>query len=890
MEAQLNKYRQYTISDYLINTNKFMKYLNFCLEHNLKNEKKYLMDILLRNLQLKENCGKPRLLTELRKLCTLIIIFSDFEIELLFQMNYLIFNPEIQKRIFLEVKDYLNNNNNHEIINEEKKIYITNKYHFWMLKLANQNFSSINEIKDTILVEKELKDSINILVQFINDINNNEIYDSRKENEQLFIIKILYELGLYFFYKDEEKNSFKFLNLLITYYNKYIQKYKADVNNDDNNVFYFDIKNVKALIKYYENKKNKKENNMIIERSENNINNINILNNEDIINCENILNEDFNKYKDEINKTENDFKNLIQTSNSNSLNEIDCNSKNCIKEFLSCLKIAEFSTYNVSENFSYYKITNDYINTIQNKLDNKISSNTNRKDDADLQYIKKEIVYLINLLDIINKVNNNKEKLDKSFLQNLAKYIMANTLTDNLRLSGMLHSYIINFNHNIKRTSSYFSKFVEFFEDKTSIYKDETIKQIIFLDKIVKIFHEINDTKNKLSFPLSKEIIVNFQEEFYIELIKIFLYWLTPKEDSKESENINGKSHKKVLKYSHSSNILFILIESLKNWEFLKMLKNIYSIILKFIIDIKYLNNLEFNSNLVEALYETKPKLFKVNALFDNVIRGFVAIVDDISYYINIKINFEEIKNINEININKENINFYIEILFNLVRSIENKLKIIEHSSLINIDKNINDIINYNKEQFLFSFFHSREISQINNSKNNEIKKAIVNGINYFRYVMNNYKINYMKLDLMSDNIKLKKNYETFKSLIDQDILYQLILCFFQEKRILESIILIQYSKKYDKNIAFILLKNLVENNDSINFNNFKFIWKIPLFEYLANYYSKNNNNEAINTINVLIKRISNHQFFKGHQIRKNFKIINFLNFLEYLNNNKYNL
>ena len=147
-----------------------------------------------------------------------------------------------------------------------------------------------------------------------------------------------------------------------------------------------------------------------------------------------------------------------------------------------------------------------------------------------------------------------------------------------------------------------------------------------------------------------------------------------------------------------------------------------------------------------------------------------------------------------------------------------------------------------------------------------------------------------MKLDLMSDNIKLKKNYETFKLLIDQDILYQLILCFFQEKRILESIILIQYSKKYDKNIAFILLKNLVENNDSINFNNFKFIWKIPLFEYLASYYSKNNNNEAINTINVLIKRISNHQFFKGHQIRKNFKIKNFLNFLEYLNNNKYNL
>ena len=893
MESQLNKYRRYTISDYLINTNKFMNYLNFCLEHNLKNEKKYLMDILLRNLQLKENCGKPRLLSELRKLCTLIIIFSDFEIELLFQMNYLIFNPEIQKRIFSEVKDYLNNNSNENII-EESKNYIINKYHFWMVKLANQNFCSINEIKDTILVEKEVKDSINILVQYINNITNYEIYDAKKENEKLFIIKILYELGLYFFYKDEQKNSFKFLNLLIIFYNKYMQEFKADENNEDNKIFYFDIKKIKAMIKFYENKKDKKENNMVIEKSERNIINfnINIFNNEDIINFENILNEDINKYKDEINKAENDFQYLIQTSNSNSLNEIDCNNKNCKNEFSSCLKIGEFLTYNTSENFSYYKLTNDFVNAVQNKLNNKISSNTNRKEDSDLQNIKKEIVYLLNLLDLINKVNNNKEKLDKSFLNNLANFIMTNKLTDNLWLSGMLHSYIINFNHKLKTTSLYFSKFVSFFEDKTSIYKDETIKQIAFLDIIVKIFYQINDTKNKLSFPLNKEILVTFQQDIYIKLIKIFLYWLTPKEDSEEIENTTSKIKEKFLKHPQSINILFLLIESLKKWEFLKMLKSIYSTILKFLIDIKHLNNLEFNSNLLEAVYETKPKLFKVNTLFDDVIRGFVVVVDDISYYINIKINFEEIENINELNIQKENMNFYIEILFNLVQSIENKIKIIEHSStsLINVDKNINDIINYNKEKFLFSFFYSREISQNNSYKDNEIKKAIVNGINYFRYAMNAFKIHYMKLDLMSDNIKLKKNYETFKSLIDQDILFQLILCLFQEKKFLESIILIQYSKKYDKNIALILLKNLCESNDSINFDNFKFIWKIPLFEYLANYYARINNNEAINAINILIKRISNHQFFKGHQIRKNFKIINFFNFLEYLNNIKYNI
>ena len=783
----------------------------------------------------------------------------------------------------MEVNDYLNNN---ESLSEEEKTYINNKYYFWMLKLTNQNFSSINEIKDTILVEKEVRESINNLITYINNIDD-VIYDNKKQNEQLFIIKILYELGLYFYFKNEEKNSYKFLNSLINYYNKYIQKYSADINNDENKIFYFDIQDVKALVDYYENKKNKnKEGNMVIERNENIINNINIFNDEDIINCENIVIGDFDQYKKEINKAEEDYKNLCQKSNSDSLSEIDYNNKNCINVLLSCLKISEFLTYKSSEDYTYYKTAYDYINTLQNKLDNKIKSNTNRKEDADLQYVKKEIVYLINLLDLIDKVNNKKEKLDKSFLNNLANYIIANTLTGNLRLSGMIHSYIINFSQNIKRNGSYFSNFVEFFADKTQVYKDETIKQIVFLDKIVKIFHEINDAKNKVSFPLDKdkEVIVNFEENFHIELLKIFIYWLSPDDESKPNQKNN-------LKYLPSINILFIIIESLKNLEFLKILKIIYSIILKFLINFKNLNHLEFNSDLLEAVYETKPKLLKVNNLFDDIIKGFVVLVDDVSYNINIKMNFKEIKNMNELNIKKENINFYINILFNIVQNIEKKIKKIEHNpqSKNHLDENFSEIINYKKYQFLFSFFYSKEIIAVN-KKNIELKKAIVNSINYFTYLINNYKICFMKLDLMNDNVKIKKNYEAFKSLIDQDILYQLILCFCEEKKFLESIILIQYSKKFDKNIAFILLKNLCEQNDSINLDNFKFIWKMPLFEYLANFYSKMNNNEAINKINVLIKRISNHQFFKGHQIRKKFKILNFFNFLDYLNNIKYNI
>ena len=890
MKSQLNKYRQYTITDYLINTNKFKEYLKFCLEHNLKNEKKNIMDNLLRILQLKENCEKPKLLSELRKLCIYIIIYSDFEIELLFELNYLAFNPEIQKNIFHEMQEYLNIENNEEI-NKEQKIYINNKYYFWLLKLANKNFSYINEIKETILVEKEVKESVESLKNYIEGINN-DVFETKKLNEQSFIIKILYELSLYSYFKGEEKNANIYLNSLVIYYDKYIQKYNADINNDEKNIFYFDIQNIKALIKYYENTKNQQEKMMIIERNEKLINNINIFNEDTIKNCENIVNEDFSKFKNEINNTKNDYLNNLQSSNLDSLNEIDYNDKNCTNVFLSCLKIAEFLSYKSSEEYTYYKIALDYINTLQNKLDYKINSNTNRKDDSDLQYVKKEIFYLLNLLDIINKVNNHQAKLDKSILNNLADYIVNNTLTGNLRLSGMIHSYIINFNQNIRRNSSYFSKFVDFFADKAMVYKQETIKQIVFLDKIIKIFHEINETKSKISFPFDKEISLNLNENIHFELINIFLYWLSLNEESSDSSNLKKQKQKKQLKYPPSINILFILIESLRNLEYLKILKIIYSIVLKFIINFKYLDKLEFNSDLSEAIYETKPKILKVNILFDDIISGFRFVVDDINYYINIKLNIKEKKNLNEYQIKKENINFYIKTLFNLIQIIELKIKNIEQlpQYQANINNNISELINYNKYQFLFSFFSCKEKNLVKSNNNPEIKAAIINGINYFRLIMNDYKTTYMKLDLMNDNIKIKKYYETFKSLIDQDVLYQLILCFYKLKNFLECVILIQYSKKFDKITAFKLLKNMCEKNESINYDNLKYIWKMTLFEYLANFYSNINNIEAINNINRLIKRISNHQFFKGHSIRKNFKIMNFFHFIDYLNNKKYNI
>ena len=62
---------------------------------------RYLILVFYVNLQ-KENVEKKKLLSELQKLCAYIIIFSDLEIEALFQFGYPAFNPEAQKKIFQE--------------------------------------------------------------------------------------------------------------------------------------------------------------------------------------------------------------------------------------------------------------------------------------------------------------------------------------------------------------------------------------------------------------------------------------------------------------------------------------------------------------------------------------------------------------------------------------------------------------------------------------------------------------------------------------------------------------------------------------------------------------------------------------------------------------------
>jgi hypothetical protein len=310
------------------------------------------------------------------------------------------------------------------------KEYINNKYNFWKLKLQNKYFISKSEVKDAILLETEVNESIEKLTNYLN--SNKDNYKDKKKNEKLLILKIIYELSLYYFFKNDIENAYNFLNTLINYYNDYIQIYKID-NSKEHKLFYFDIDKVKYLNKYFQ--KNILQNNSkiinIMKETNKDLKNNEINNDffimDDITQYNNIINEDYQKYKNEIDKTNADYLGKLTLSNENSLNLCELNNKNCVNSLLDCLKIAEFLIDGILENFNFKKIGKNFVNSLKDKAELKIQ-NINKKEESDMQYVIKEITYYNYMLQLIESMINNEEKLSKTFLKDLSEYITNNTL------------------------------------------------------------------------------------------------------------------------------------------------------------------------------------------------------------------------------------------------------------------------------------------------------------------------------------------------------------------------------------------------------------------------------------------------------------------------------
>jgi hypothetical protein len=344
------------------------------------------------------------------------------------------------------------------------------------------------------------------------------------------------------------------------------------------------------------------------------------------------------------------------------------------------------------------------------------------------------------------------------------------------------------------------------------------------------------------------------------------------------------------------------LIETLKIVDFLKIYKIIVLDILEFLLDKKQVKSNEKkiekeNNDINNYIKQIKPKIFKIKSLSEEELKQNKKIINNKNLYYSIKVNFVEAKGKDKyfLKNNEVNITFYIKKLFEIIELIDNKLKEYENKNNVMIFDEQNNKSDDNdkiklisklseKKDFLYYYFYKILLESENN--NNKYKIAnlmlIKKGINYLRLSLNEIEIIFMKIDMNNNPYQINKIYELFKKNLNQEILAQLIICLVENNLLLESIVLIQYSKLLN-NLEYKLIKSVCDDKKYINNECFKYIWKITYFEYFANIFNKNNDKENLENIKNNIKKVGNHRFFKEHPLRKHFKIINFFNFLDYI-------
>ena len=854
MKNESESIKKYNLSDLLMNTRKFKDYLEYCKKKNLISEKKTLMEELIWNLQDKKISKNTLALTEYLNNCAFAIIFSDFEIELFFEIPH--FNPDLQKNILFQTINYCYDRQ------KDLESYISTKFQYWILKMKNYNYSKIDGVKEYIS-DAELNESIVSLKKCVEQEN----FNKKEDNIKILHLKAVYELGVYYFYnnKYEEANKyFIFLEKNMKIYPEF-QKY-----------LYFNLISVTNLIKYINNKN---DNNKI---EKNSLNNQNIITLED---TNQIINEDYQKYKNEIENSTKEIKDIIKSKEETKEKYENGMIKN--------LKISEYLFYMTFENINNYQKLNKFIIMLNN-------INNINEENIYIRYIKKEISYHLILFQILESLKENKKELPKLFIINLSNTIQQNTFTDSLSLSGMIHSSMINFESDYKMVYKYFNDFVEFFHEINTSNK-EIINQIIFIARIMSVIYIIQDSKSKINSLGEKEIIINIEKELHTNIINIFLFWL---------EKDKNKNELKYIKYI---NIIYILINTLKIVDYLKIYKIIALAVLEFLLNKKIsknknsLNKIKENNKIIlfnninDYIKKLKPKIFKVNSLSEEELKYNKKEINSQNLYFSIRVNFIEEKDNNNkiISQNDTNFEFYINKLFEIIELIEEKIKQYEYkeferilaleNSENNFDMSIYPKI-FIKKDFLYSFY---KILDNENMEKNKISNILLikEGIDYINDDLSKIKFIYMKNDLINNyNYDINNLYELFKKSINQEILSKLILSLINNNLILESIVFVQYSKYFNQNFEYALIRAFYDSKKDINNDCCKYIWKTTYFEYLANISNKNNDRENLEKIKIIIKKIGNHRFFKDNPLRKHYKIINFFNFLEYINSTLFNV
>ena len=861
MKNDSESIKKYNLSDLLVNTRKFKDYLDLCKKKNLLSEKKSLMEELIKNLQEKKISQNALALTEYLNNCAFAIIFSDFEVELFFEIPH--FNPDLQKNIFFQTINYCCDRQ------RDLESYISTKFQFWILKMKNSNFAKITEGRE-VVSDVEVQESIESLKKCANQ----DIFNKSEDNVQILYLKAVYELGVYYYFN----NDFEEANKYFKFIDKNLKNFQ-----DKQKLFYFDEKSISNLLKYI-NKNNKIEEGIPPNPEKN------IFELEDV---SDIINEDYQKYKNEI-------ENVKEETIMKNTNELDESKKEKLGGTLKYLKISEYLFHLTFENFNNYDRLKNYLSILKEIPNKKL--NNYKEENIYVKYIKKEISYHSILFQIIESLINKSTELPESFIINLSNIIQQNNFTDDISLSGMIHSSLINFESSYKIIYKYFNDFVEFLNEiKSENNNKEIINQIVFIARIMSVIYIILDSKSKINSLGEKEIIINIEKELHVNIINIFLFWL---ENDKE---------KNELKYDKNMNIIYILIETMKKVEYLKIYKIIVLAVLEYLINnknIKNKNNSKDNNksilinNINDYIKQLKPKIFKLSTLSEEELKYNKKEINSENLYFSIKVNFIETKEKEkDNNILKQielNYDFYINKLFELIELIEDQIKQYEYEShtQIPVEQNSN-CQNFSmsiypniliKKDFLYSFYKMIETTNIDKKKIGNIL-LIKKGIDYINNDLAIVKFNYMKNDLLNNsNYDINKIYELFKKNINQEILSKIILTLIKNNLILESIVLVQYSKSFNQNLEYALIRAFYDSEKEINNECCKYIWKINYFEYLANIFNKNNDRENLEKVKIIIKKIGNHRFYKEDPLRKHFKIVNFFNFLEYINSILFNI
>ena len=855
MKNDSENIKKYNLSDLLVNTRKFKDYLDYCKKKNLISEKKALMEELILKLQDKKISQNTFALTEYLNNFAFTIIFSDFEVELFFQIEH--FNPDLQKNILFQTINYCCDRQ------KDLESYISTKFQFWILKMKNYNYAKLDVIKN-VISDAEINESIESLKKCLNQEN----FNKSEENVQILYLKAIYELGVYFYFNnklDEANKHFIFLEKNMKNLPE-LQKF-----------LYFDLSSISNLLKYINQSHNTNINKKIPDSD-------NLFELED---TDKIINEDYQKYKNEIIKINKEK--IINNNNKNVQEETKSENQN--SGMLKYLKISEYLIHMTFENINNYPSLKKYLSIFNEIFNKKVK--IYKEENIYMKYIKKEFSYHSIIFQIIEAIINNNKELPNSFIINLSNTIQRNTFTDSLSLSGMIHSSLINFENDYKIIYKYFNDFVEFLNEiNNGKNNKEIINQIIFVARIISVIYIIIDSKSKINSLEEKEIIINIENELHLNIINIFLFWLEKDKDKDE------------LKYAQYINIIYILIETLKKIEHLKIYKIIILGVLEYIINKKNTKNKNnkntlINNNINDYIKQLKPKIFKINSLSEEELKFNKKEINSQNLYFSIKVNFIEAKekDSNILKQSESNYDFYISKLFEIIELIEDKIKQYEYKTYNQImvldNKDENNLNNISiskypnilmKKDFLYNFYKILE------SQNYEKKKIsnillIKKGIDYLNNDLNIIKLKYMKNDIINNNnFDINNIYELFKQNINQEILSKLILTLIKNNLILESIVLSQYSKSFNKNLEYALIRAFYDSKKEMKNECFKFIWKINYFEYLANIFNKNNDKENLEQVKMIIKKIGNHRFFKDHPLRKHFKIINFLNFLEYIN------